>query len=151
MSRRALVNFCALAVAVVVLAGLYALFGAGSEPAPPPAFQVMVIGPGNFLAEQAAEATAAGGRVPPNQIDFTAEVVTFKVEDLVRRAGVDAKTLDNALVLRSRDGAHITASGGDALSEANMSVIVIPNDILKMFDDERSAFQLIRIRISGLQ
>ncbi len=150
---------------ILVATGGMILWGLLNEtpPTEAAAFQVMVIKPGNFLAEQVAEATAAGGRVPPSQIDFQAEVATFKVEDvakashgvdflgLLTKAGIDAKTPGDVVILRSRDGEHITATDGDALSNANMSVIVLSREILKMFDDERSAFQNIRLRISGLQ
>ena len=157
----------AIAGVTVVVAGIAGmiLWGIVAEapPPPPPAFQAMVIKPGNFLAEQVAEATAAGGKVPANQIDFQADVVTLKLADvakassgpafigLLRGAGVDQGTMDHSVILRSRDGEHITAASGDALGDDNRSVIIVPDDIVKMFDDERTAFQLIRMRISGLQ
>jgi hypothetical protein len=141
---------------------LWAVVEEGRGPTAP-TFQVMLIKPGNFLAEMVAEATAAGGRVPPDQIDFQAEVLGLKVADvaeagrgegflaLLRRSGVGTATLADAVVLRSRDGEAITDAGGDPLADSNMSVLVVPRDIFKMFDDPRSAFLLIRMRIAGLQ
>jgi hypothetical protein len=163
MSRPTLVILVGLAALTVALGAGYLAWRSTEPDAVAPAFQAVVIKPGNFLAEQVAEATEAGGRVPPNQIDFQAEVTGLALADvkasatgkafldLLRKSGVDSRTLDRSIVIRSRDGEHITAEGGDALNDGNMSVLVVPRDIVGMFDDERSAFLLIRMRIAGLQ
>ena len=71
--------------------------------------------------------------------------------DLLRTVPRLAAAMSGAAVLRVRDGERITAEGGDALSGDNLTVLVIPADIVSIFDSERTAFQLIRMRVTGLQ
>jgi hypothetical protein len=163
---RAATQVITIAVVVALAAGALGAYLL-SQPAPvadqAPQFQVLVIKPGNFFAEEAAEAAEAGGKVPPQAIDFTAEAITLAMTtvqrsaagkaflDLLRAQPGEAAILDNATVFRVRDGERITSDGGDALTGDNMSVLVVPHDIIMLFDDERSAFVQIRMRVSGLQ
>lgn len=165
MSRRTI-------VAVVVLVGLLAAaiaayltwrgYGAGA-PHPVATFQVLLIKPGNYFAAAAAEAAEAGGKVPPEAIDVTADALDLPLAEvrahpagsgfrnlLATLPGV-AGALDNAIVFRIRDGERITLDNGDALAGDNLTVIVVPDDIAMMFGDDRTAFIQIRMRISGLQ
>jgi hypothetical protein len=163
MSARGLVLTLAIAALIAVAAVAYVL----RQPAPadqaPQTFQVLIIKPGNFFAEEAAEAAEAGGRVPPQAIDFTAEALMVPIAD-VRRSGEgkgflellravpgEAAAIDNSVVFRVRDGEPITAGAGDPLSGDNLGVLVVPREIIMLFDDERSAFLQIRMRVSGLQ
>jgi hypothetical protein len=163
MSRRTVMTLVIPALLLVAALALYFGFGGGPPANDAPAFQVIVIKPGNFFAEEAAEAAEAGGKVPPEAIDFTADqfmLTTADVQrsasgkaflDLLRKLGIDAGGIDGPDVLRVRDGELITAEGGDALAGDNMSVMIIPRQIAMMFDDERTAFLQIRTRIAGLQ
>jgi hypothetical protein len=167
-SRRSTVVL--IAAVNVLMAGLAAallwmvLMPPEAPPPPPPSFQVIVIKPGNFLADQLAEAAAAGGRVPPDQIDFQADGLSLPLAEvekegatgpgffgLLRKLALDPATLAGSVVLRSRDGEAITEESGDPLGGSNMAVMVVPREIVKLFDDPRSAFLLIRMRIAGLQ
>jgi hypothetical protein len=151
-----------VALAAVAI-GAYMLLRPAPVADQAPQFQVLVIKPGNFFAEEAAEAAEAGGKVPPQAIDFTAEAMMLPVTtvqrsaegkaflDLLRAQPGEAAILDNATVFRVRDGERITADGGDALEGDNTSVLVVPHDIIMLFDDEHSAFVQIRMRVSGLQ
>jgi hypothetical protein len=145
------------------IAGYLTWRGYGAGTAPAPVFQVLLIKPGSFYAEMAAEAAEAGGKVPPEAIDVTADALDLPLADVMTHpAGKDfrallarlpslAAVLSKAIVFRVRDGERITDDGGDALAGANSSVIVVPNDIAMMYGDDRTAFIQIRMRISGLQ
>ena len=151
-------------VALLAVAVVYAITRSTAPPErPPPRLQVLLIKPGNFFAAEAAEAAEAGGRVPPEAIDLTADALDLPLAevaahpagsaflDQLRKLPSVGAVLDMAIVFRVRDGEKITADSGDALSDNNMSVLIVPREIALLFDSERSAFLQIRMRVSGFQ
>ena len=165
MPSRGIVVILTLAAVAVVVAAVVLMAGQATPPAEqtPQTLQVLLIKPGNFFAEEAAEAAEAGGKVPPEAIDFTADALDLPLaqvaahpsgaaflDQLRKLPGVGA-VLDDAIVFRVRDGERITPDGGDALSGDNLSVLVVPHEIAVLFDDEHSAFVQIRMRVSGFQ
>jgi hypothetical protein len=163
MSRQGIIAALVLAAAVVVAGGYVLWQQTATPPADEAIFQVIVIKEGKSFAQQQAEATEAGGTVPPELIDFAADSFTFPLAEvernrtgsaflaLMRTAPRLAAAMEGAAVLRVRDGKAITAEGGDALAGDNGTVLVIPGDIVAIFDSERTAFQLIRMRVTGIQ
>jgi len=153
----------ALAAVVVVAAGAaggYVLWQRAADDAQP--FRVILIKPGNYFAEEQQEAKDAGGTVPPSTLDLQADAASLTVGDVRRNEagaafiGLLAKLhnltapIDQSVVFRVRDGAVIDTAGGDALAGDNHGVIVVPQNIVVLFDTPAAAFVQIRLRVSGL-
>ena len=133
MPRRTIIAVVVVAALIAVAVGAYQLrLGGTAGSTPPPTFQVLLIKPGNFFAEEAAEAAEAGGKVPPEAIDFTADALDLPLADvaahptggafrdlLMKLPGI-AGALDMAIVFRVRDGERITSGPSCRHSEHHL-------------------------------
>jgi hypothetical protein len=152
-----------LVVAVVAAAGGYGLWLYANPPVPPLPFRVIAITPGNYFAEEEQEAADAGGKVPPEALDLAANQASLAMADvqrtpsgagfvdLLRKLPAEGPAIDQSVIFRVRDGMLITAAAGDAISDGNTGVIVVPQAIVMLFDSPQAAYLQIKLRISGLQ